>query len=318
MTTNEVVTAVQSKWISGFWRRIVAIFVDFLILGLLGFILGLLLSNIFIQMGGWGRLIGFIIALSYFAAMNSKLFNGQTIGKKILKIKVVNSSNEFIPLGKSILRSLVLLIPVFLNGAQFTEAITGSFLIYPISFIIFGGFLASIYLYIFNRTTRQSLHDIAVGTYVANANASIQATEKIWGKHLLLTALIFLVAALAPILTPKLIEDKSYKNLSIAQSAVMKNTNVSSASVFSGWTTFNSSTNKDSKTTTYIRIQALLKTKDIEDKVFAKKLATSAMENIPEAAKVDTIQIILVSGYDIGIWSQSVNYTHVFKPLELL
>ena len=75
MTTNEVVTAVQSKWISGFWRRIVAIFVDFLILGLLGFILGLLLSNIFIQMGGWGRLIGFIIALSYFAAMNSKLFS---------------------------------------------------------------------------------------------------------------------------------------------------------------------------------------------------------------------------------------------------
>ena len=250
--------------------------------------------------------------------LQGRLFNGQTIGKKILKIKVVNSSNEFIPFGKSILRSLVLLIPIFLNGAQFTETITNSFLIYPISFIIFGGFLASIYLYIFNRTTRQSLHDIAVGTYVVNANASIQETEKIWGNHLLLTALIFLVAALAPILTPKLIEDKSYKNLSIAQSAIMKNTNVSSASVFSGWTTFNSSTNKDSKTTTYIRIQALLKTKDIEDKVFAKKLATSAMENIPEDAKVDTIQIILVSGYDIGIWSQSVNYTHVFKPLELL
>lgn len=318
MTTDEAKTTVETKWISGFWRRIAALFVDFLLLGLLGYILGLLFSSIFIQIGGWGRLIGFTIALSYFSVMNSNLFDGQTIGKKILKIKVVNSASKYISIDTSIARSLVLTVPIFLNGAQFTNDITDSFLVYPISLIIFGGFFASTYLYIFNRKTRQTLHDLAAGSFVVNTNTDIQVINKIWSKHLVFTVLIFVVAALAPAFASKLVQNETFKNLAAAQSAILKNTNVSNASVYSGSTTFNSFTSKDSKTTSHIRVQALLKTKDIENNTFAKKLAITILENMPEAKNADTIQIILISGYDIGIWSQSINYTHAFKPLELL
>ena len=60
----------ELKWISGFWRRVVAFFVDTLILGVVGLALGLFLESFFVQMGAWGRLVGFSIALIYFGVMS--------------------------------------------------------------------------------------------------------------------------------------------------------------------------------------------------------------------------------------------------------
>ena len=72
-------------WISGFWRRIGAFVIDSILLGLLGLLLGLFLEDFFVEIGGWGRFIGFVIAILYFGEMNSKVADGQTIGKKALK-----------------------------------------------------------------------------------------------------------------------------------------------------------------------------------------------------------------------------------------
>lgn len=62
---------VELNPIPGFWRRIFALFIDTLILGAVGFVLGLLFENILVQIGSFGRLIGFSIALLYFGIMNS-------------------------------------------------------------------------------------------------------------------------------------------------------------------------------------------------------------------------------------------------------
>ena len=56
--------------ISGFWRRLVAAILDSLLLGLLGFVLGLLLFHPFARLGGWGRLLGFSVTLVYFGCNN--------------------------------------------------------------------------------------------------------------------------------------------------------------------------------------------------------------------------------------------------------
>lgn len=102
---------VDLKWISGFWRRFGALFIDTLILGVAGLVLGLFLESFFVQLGGWGRLVGFSIALIYFGVMNSSISGGQTIGKKSLKIRVVDSNNSPISLEKSVLRYSILAIP---------------------------------------------------------------------------------------------------------------------------------------------------------------------------------------------------------------
>lgn len=306
----------EIKWISGFWRRIGALFIDALILGATGLVLGLFFESFFVEMGGWGRLVGFSIALIYFGVMNSSIAGGQTVGKKALKIKVVDSNNSTINLGKSILRYLILAIPFFLNGAQFSNKAMLSFLIYPLSLIIFGGLFSILYLYIFNRVTRQSLHDLVVGTYVVNENVEKQGPGKVWNIHFIVVAVLFLSAAIVPAFTTQLAQSDPFKRMLAVQSALSNDPSVAYATISSGSSTF-SSTNKSAKTTTYVSSQVFLKTNNVSDADLARRLATVVVANYPEAMEKDIIQINLTYGYDIGIASSWSYYAHNFSPIEL-
>lgn len=307
---------VELKWISGFWRRISALFIDTVILGAAGLVLGLFFESFFVQIGVWGRLVGFSIALIYFGVMNSSITAGQTIGKKVLKLRVVDSKNVPISLGKSIIRYFILGIPFSLNGAQFSNEAMLSFLIYPLSLIIFGGFFSILYLYIFNRITRQSLHDLVVGTYVVNANVEQQGLEKVWSVHLIIVAILFLSAAVAPTFTAQLAQSEPFKGMLEVQSALSNNPSVAYATIFSGSSTF-SSTNDGTKTTTYVRSQVFLRADNVSDVELARKFASIVIDNYPEALQKDTIQITLTYGYDIGIASSWSNHAHNFNPREL-
>lgn len=307
---------VELKWISGFWRRIGALFIDTLILGVAGLALGLFFENLFVQMGSWGRLLGFSIALIYFGIMNSSISGGQTVGKKVLKIRVVDSNNSPINLGKSILRYFILAIPFSLNGAQFSSEVMLSFLIYPLSLIILGALFSISYLYIFNRVTRQSLHDLAVGSYVVNTNVERQATGKVWNVHLIIVALLFLVAAVIPVFTIQLAQSEPFKSMLSVQAALSNDQSVAYATISTGSSTF-SSTNEGTKTTTYVSSQVFLKTNNVSDADLARRLASVVVANYPEVLQKDTIQINLTYGYDIGIASSWSNHAYNFNPLEL-
>jgi len=106
---------IQQNWIASFWRKIGALVVDTLLLGLVGFLLGLAFESTFVQIVGWGRFIGFLIALIYFGVMSSHLSAGQTIGKKILNLRVIDSDNQTVSLGRTVLRYIVLAAPFSVN-----------------------------------------------------------------------------------------------------------------------------------------------------------------------------------------------------------
>src|ERR1700722_15306873 len=132
MDTDAVPTplAVPSacRIVSGFWRRVLALFLDSFVLGVFGWTFGFFLFDFFARLGGWGRLIGFGVALVYFGRFNSGLEKGKTIGKRIMGIEVIDSAGSHISLGRSLLRYLVLGVPFFLNGAL----LPGSILTSPI------------------------------------------------------------------------------------------------------------------------------------------------------------------------------------------
>ena len=306
---------VQQNWIANFWRRVGALFIDTLTLGLVGFLLGLALESTFVQIGDWGRFIGFVIALIYFGIMNSKLFDGQTIGKKLLNLRVVDTENQTISLGRSALRYIVLATPFSLNGAQFSNEAMLSFLMYPISLIIFGGLFSIIYLYIFNRVTRQSLHDLVVGTFVVNANIDKQKVGKVWKTHLVVVAAFFIAAAIVPAFTGKLAKNEPFKDMLTVQSALSNEPGVTYATITTSTTTF-SSVNEGTKTTTYVSAQVFLSSNNISDVNFARKLAAIVVKNYPETKNKDALRITLTYGYDIGIWSQWSNHTYDFNPGE--
>ena len=185
-------------WISGFWRRIVALIVDSILLALGGFALGLVLEPVFIQMGGWSVFIGFFISLGYFGVMNSRYADGQTLGKKLLGIRVVDGNNQTISLGRSLLRYCVYGIPFALQ-IDFLPVDEGFFwLMYPIGALLVGGSFSILYLYLFNRRTRQSLHDLVVGTYVVYAGAQQEEVREVWKPHLVIVALLFIIGCISP------------------------------------------------------------------------------------------------------------------------
>jgi uncharacterized RDD family membrane protein YckC len=306
---------VQQNWIANFWRRVGALFIDTLILGLVGFLLGLVFESTFVEIGGWGRLTGFVIALAYFGLMNSKLFNGQTIGKRLLNIRVVDANNQTIPLVKSVLRYIILAAPFFLNGTQFTNEALLSYLMYPLSMIIFGGLFCIIYLYIFNRITRQSLHDLAVGTLVVNINIEKQELGTVWKPHLVIVAVFFVAAALVPAFIGTMAQNESIKEMLAVQTALSNEQGVTDAAVTNGATTF-FSVNEGTKTTTYVAALAVLSSNKVSDVNIARKLAAIVVQNYPEVVDKDTLRITLAYGFDIGIWSQWSNHTHDFNPSE--
>lgn len=311
---------VQENNIAGFWKRLFALFIDLLLLGGVGFVLGLFFESTFVEIGDWGKLIGFAIALSYFGVMNSQVGSGQTLGKRIVKIKVVNAEGSYINIPKSLLRYSILSIPFFLNGTHFSSGEETLWLAYILVPIVFGGVLSIAYLYIFNRRTRQSLHDIAVKTYVVKDESVNTVPAKVWKFHIILVGVFFLFMVIAPLFLEevftKFTNSLPMKELAVTRSTLESEPLVKSAAVTVGTSTITSSEHGKA-TSTHANIHITLMNKDVSNAVLAGRYAQIVMDYFPDVKNKDAINITLSYGYDIGIWSQWYNHTHVFNPAEL-
>jgi len=304
-------------WISGFWRRIGSFFIDSIFLGVVGLGLGLVFEGVFVEIGVWGRLIGFSIALIYFGTMNSTVFNGQTIGKRLLKIRVVNKNNNTVGLARSFFRYSIIGVPFFLNNAQLPAEILSSFWLYGLSFIIFGGLFSLVYLYVFNRATRQSLHDLLFGTYVVNIDVAEESIKPIWRPHFVVVVLLFVSAAIIPVYTSGLMQQKSFSDLLKTQRILSAHPLVNHVAVSYGKTITNT-TKAGVAETTYVSARILLKNNQIVDTEFAREIAESIVSNYSEALEKDFVLVNFIYGYDIGIASKWKSYSHKFNPGKIL
>lgn len=305
----------ETKWISGVWRRIGALVVDMVLLGMVGYVLGLAFWELLVDLGSWGRLLGFVIALLYFGLMNSSFANGQTLGKRLLGIRVVDAENNTIGLPRSFARYAVLGLPFFLNGIHIGAAAL-SYLIIPLSVVLFGGALSILYLFVFNRVTRQSLHDLAVGSYVVHADAQKQAVGPVWKVHYVVVAVLFLSAALVPTYAMKLTDDSPFKEMLAIHEALVKNPLVRFANVTVG-STVQHTTSGDSTTTNHVTVEVFVTEDVLDDAALAREIALQVMAVYPEAMNNDSVQISLRYGYDIGIWSSWRSQFYTYAPQEL-
>ena len=301
----------ELKWISGYWRRIGAFIIDSILLGVVGLGLGLVLEDVFVDIGVWGRLFGFTIALLYFGVMNSEIGKGQTLGKKLLKLRVVNSENQSISLLNSFGRYSIIGIPFFLNGAQFPLEVLTSFWMYILSLLIFGGLFSIFYLYTFNRVTRQSLHDLAFKTYVVNVGVDKQTVENVWKPHLAIVGLLFITAAAVPVFTMNLVQQEPFSELLNGLKAISKNPSVNYALVSYG------ASSSSKGTTTFVSAQVFLKENDTKNVELSRDLAKTLSKNCNLVLDKDVISINLIHGYDIGITSKWNQHSYNFDPKNI-
>jgi uncharacterized RDD family membrane protein YckC len=301
--------------IAGFWRRALAACIDFVLLGVVGWVLGLFFAEQFMHMGGWGRLLGFAIALLYFVPLNSRIGGGQTLGKRALRIRVSTASGDLLSLPRSFARSFVVMLPFFLNGAPLPLGLLESPLGIVDAVAIFGLGFSIVYLIVFNRRTRQSLHDLAVGSYVLHAGAEQGEKPEMWKGHYVVVGFILLLTAIAPLVGVRLARLAMFANLRTAYDAIYREPEVTGAQVIAGNSYFWDSTNgkrKVSGITASIQLNRRIPDKAAE----AEKFARIVLQTYPEASEKDSINIALNEGYDIGIASWFVNEGFNYSPAQ--
>lgn len=312
-------TTIKKKtYLADISSRLGALLVDVIILGGVGLLLGLIFESVFIKLGHWGPLVGVIIMLLYFGIGNSQRAGGQTLGKKLLKIRVVDKSGTPLSLGKSMLRAIVLITPFALNGQPVFGDNPPSILIYLLTAIIFGGIFAIIYLLFFNRSTKQSLHDLAANSIVININSDKQSIAPIWKGHLVIVALLFLISAAVPaFINDGLTKDNdTLQELTSVQKALLSEPNISSVGVYQNTYTFTDN-DGSSKVTESLSIEIPMDKNNIRDEDFARDVAKKAYSSYALASKVDMVYVSLSYGYDIGIASKSQSYRYEFESNEL-
>lgn len=310
----------SSNVMAGFWRRLGAFFLDGLVLGAIGWAAGLVLADHFVQLGLWGRLLGFCVAWPYFGLLNSRLGGGQTLGKRVLGIKVVNQRGDCLSAPQALMRFLPLGAAWFLNGVPWPDAVLLSFWSYVLSVAVFGVGLSLVYLFVFNRATRQSLHDLMVGSFVVRALGGHDEPVKAqptWPAHLAVCGVLLVGSAILPYFGQRAASNATFSPLLSIYKAVNATSWVSHAQVNQGQS-FMVMAEKGKVSSTYLGIVAYIKDADINNTTRARELARLALSADPAARQLDTIQVVLAYGYDIGIaasW-QSRNQSHT--PAEWL
>ena len=293
------------------WRRPLAMVLDGLILWGVGFPLGLLLFHPLAHLGPWARAIGFLIALLYFGILNSRIGRGQSIGKRALRIQVVQSDGSELSPSKSILRFAVIGAPYFANGLMLPLSRTPIAVTTALSILIFGVGGAAIYLFLFNRDTRQSLHDLAVGSFVVRTRPGRIPVTRLWKGHLVILGTSLCVLTLAMVYIGRIATERfRLDDLMRVLKAVESSRGVHSTSVFSGMTWGSGGGGE------YFKVTANLKQEPASAETFTDGIAGIVLETFPEVMSKGQLEIDLVYGFDIGIARAARTAGTVRSPRE--
>ena len=301
---------------AGFWRRVAAFLVDGVILGLVGYGSGLVLFDAFVAMGPWGRVVGFGVALAYFVAQESGRGGGQSLGKRLLRIRVVDAQGRPLGLARSVARFTVFGVPYFLNGAALPMGVMTFAAGVPVAAVVLGGVLALAYLLVFNRRTRQSLHDLAVGAFVVRVRADargerdVPGPARVWSGHRVIAGALIVLAGAAPALYPLVGRLPLFAGLMLLEQRLQTQPELQTVSVHASVSKFYGATETVRHT---LLIEATVARPLADNVPLSTRLAGIALASYPGAAAQDVIEVRLAHGYDIGIAS---NWTYLDLALQ--
>lgn len=282
------------------WRRAAAFLIDMLILGLVGMAAGALLFAPFAAMGAWGRLPGFAIAVLYLGCTQSAMGGGRSPGLRVLGLRVVTRGGELLSLPAAFLRTGIFCLPYFLYGVTADAGPGLAWLATGVPLLCGALLFGIVYLLLFNRPARQSLHDLAVGAVVVKGGPGKAdlPSGPLWRGHALVGAVALLVLCVtAVLLSQRLEQDARLAPLQALQQTLVAMPGVERAGVFLG--TY--STRASPAPTRRLDINIFLAAEPADPDPLARRIAQTVLQNYPQAASQDAIVITFIVGYDIGI-----------------
>jgi uncharacterized RDD family membrane protein YckC len=284
-------------------RRFLAYLIDCLILGVIGHLVAWPFAESLAAMGPFARLIGFFIALLYFAIQESYIGNGASLGKRLLRLQVVHADGRRLTLEEALARSIVFSLPIFLNGLALPLTRTPLAVVTLLSVVSIGVGGITVYMILFNRHTRQGLHDLSVKSFVAEASPSgALALRPIWVPHWFIAgALLAVVMAAATMLGVIVPDTEPFSQLVLDVRMAEQIKGVQSASAMRVSSRGNSGGWK--LTSLAITIDCLCKEEDEGN--IADDAARALLQGDPHFPQYPRVTIVVVRGYDIGIASST-------------
>jgi uncharacterized RDD family membrane protein YckC len=281
--------------ISGFWGRLLAFIVDGIVVSLPCFVLGSVFYSFFSNNPRWAMLVGFAIALPYFAVMGSSLKGGQTIGQRLTQIQVVDRAGLLLPVSESIIRYLILLGPLMLT-ADLLPTWTPSAITTGFNNLIGLAEFGIVYLYLFNNNTRQSLHDLATAAFVVDdpGTGHVDAPP-LWRGHWAVLAAVVALLLAGSFAVPWLTHTESFSELTSVQTGVAQLPDVSNVEV-----TLQKSTSSRGQVTTGVLVSVTRRQGSADEHSIATKVATAVIQSDPHARELDLITVNFVEGFTIG------------------
>jgi uncharacterized RDD family membrane protein YckC len=296
---------VKRLW-PGFWRRLAGYVVDSIVLGVVGYLIGLLAYDQLAPYGQSARLIGFAIAVAYFGVLSSGVGGSRTVGHRMFRLRVLKADGRPVGLLRSLVRAVLLVAPLILNGWYFGDV--GGDLGWALGVLdlvlVFGVGLAQVYLLIFGAPDRRLVHDLATGTQVVMIDAPSRPSPRRTAHHLVATAIVGVSLLLAlggayfvPALLPATFQ-RTTDALFAPQEAVLKLPGVIAAEVEDNTTTIGD------KTTRRLIVSAHVSRWPADPNAELARIARTVMASY-RFAPGQRLRVRIVYGFDIGIASGS-------------
>jgi uncharacterized RDD family membrane protein YckC len=162
---------------AGRFRRAAAFCVDLLLLAVVGHAFGAAFFDLVTRWGPYGRVFGLVVMTAYFALGASSVLSGQTLGKKAFGLEVAKLGGGDLGLAGAVGRASFLSLPYLANGWSAKAVLVTPVLAWGLAVIVFGIGGSMLYLFLFNRTTGQALHDLAFRTVVVKRGAAVPDTQ---------------------------------------------------------------------------------------------------------------------------------------------
>jgi uncharacterized RDD family membrane protein YckC len=287
---------------------------DALLLGIVGAIIGAAFFDTLARMGSWARVVGFCIALCYFGLFDSSVGSGRTIGKRFLRLKVVDAQGGMLSLEEAILRFMVFAVPFFANGLSLPISRTPWFVSVLLGVVIFGGGGANLYLLIFNRPMRQGLHDLTVTSYVVMSESEGPIVSKqFWKPHwAIIATLVVLLGAVSSLIIPRLLRKGTFPQMMTDATLIERIDGVQSAAVRET-SVFHFG---DSVSARFLSIDIQWTGEPGNEEEIADQVAKVIIQNDHNIQNYTRLRVAITRGYDLGIGSRWTSRAFGYSPDE--
>ena len=319
--------------LASFWRRIFAFLIDFIIIWTVSMAISFIFRDTFILMGENLWYFGFLIFGLYCTIENGSIGKGRTLGKKILKIQVMECSGKFLKIHQAFLRYFVLSLAIFYSGMSASAySISGNFAAVTL-FNILAVFvlLGTLGILAFNKN-RRGLHDyitnsIVVATPTSSKSGSeeevivpqvntfcqaIAAHKTYFISIISLFLLISMVIVFSPIM---LNVDADFEEMKSLKNNIKQSFDLYDVSVQTEWTKQGSAAG-----TKNLIISGYLRYSDYYNENTKTELYQKISKKIDSSytwlESYDNVIIEFRTGYDIGMAGFSIYENKVFPIIK--